>query len=306
MAVVHDDEPDVGEAIARALLAGELPELADRPLFDVTGSGTDNALWRIELNPHESLLLRLPRRYQPDEAIEREAAVLGDLADSPLAELVALPEVIHVGKPQPQFGHRWMVLGWIPGVDLTEASLLELEQLELAERLGGAVRVLGQLSIDAPRRGTGRRGGPIEPLVAAIHRWLDDPQWLAVDFVDVDACRRLADEALSATGEATVGFVHGDLLPGNVLRDGNELALIDWGGAGRADLAQDLAPAWSIFDKAGRNRFFEVVGADDASKVRARTFELEHAIGGIVYYEPKGHPLGDIMRRTYQRIMAAA
>jgi hypothetical protein len=42
---------------------------------------------------------------------------------------------------------------------------------------------------------------------------------------------------------------------------------------------------------------------DDATWVRARTFELEHAVGGILYYTPRRHPLGDVMARTLDRIL---
>ena len=72
-------------------------------------------------------------------------------------------------------------------------------------------------------------------------------------------------------------------------------AIIDCGGAGRGDSAQDLAPAWSVLNAAGRSVFRESVGANDAAWIRGRTFELEHAVGGVLYYVPKQHPLGDAM-----------
>lgn len=34
-----------------------------------------------------------------------------------------------------------------------------------------------------------------------------------------------------------------------------------------------------------------------------RTFELEHVVGGVLYYVPKQHPLGDVMARTLERIL---
>lgn len=45
----------------------------------------------------------------------------------------------------------------------------------------------------------------------------------------------------------TCGFVHGDLIPGSLLIDGDRLSgIIDWDRAGRGDVAQDLAPAISL------------------------------------------------------------
>lgn len=46
----------------------------------------------------------------------------------------------------------------------------------------------------------------------------------------------------------------------------------------------------------------DTVGGD-ASRLRAMAFELEHAVGGVFYYGPRGHLLGDIMQRTLDRIL---
>ena len=100
------------------------------------------------------------------------------------------------------------------------------------------------------------------------------------------------------------GFVHGDLIPGNLLVDCGSLdAIIDWGGAGWGDLAQDLAPAWAVFNGAARSEFREAMHVDEATWIRGRAFELEHAVGGVLYYVPKRHPLGDVMARTLGGIL---
>lgn len=94
------------------------------------------------------------------------------------------------------------------------------------------------------------------------------------------------------------------MIPGNVLVAKNRLAaIIDWGGAGYGDAAQDYAPAWALLSGGARATFRKAVAADDAAWIRGRTFELEHAVGGILYYKPKRHPLGDVMERTLQRIL---
>ncbi len=78
-------------------------------------------------------------------------------------------------------------------------------------------------------------------------------------------------------------FLHGDLIPGNLLvRRADLTAVIDWGGAGIGDPAQDLAPAWAIFELRARRIFRDAVSADEEMWLRARAFELEHAVGGIL------------------------
>jgi aminoglycoside phosphotransferase (APT) family kinase protein len=115
----------------------------------------------------------------------------------------------------------------------------------------------------------------------------------------------LATESLEvADFDVEQRFVHGDLIPGNVIvRDGRLSALIDWGSAAYGDPAQDLSPAWSILDRQARDVFREAVRADDAAWLRARAFELEHAVGAILYYTPRKHPLAEVMARTLHRIL---
>lgn len=117
--------------------------------------------------------------------------------------------------------------------------------------------------------------------------------------------RRLAAEALEVADEPVVsGFVHGDLIPGNLLVAAGRLTgIIDWGCAAYADRAQDMAPAWSVLDVRGREIFRRAVDVDDATWVRARTFELEHAVAAVLYYRPRHHALGDVMARTLERIL---
>ena len=76
------------------------------------------------------------------------------------------------------------------------------------------------------------------------------------------------------------------------------------GGLGAGDPAQDLIPGWSVLDTDGTAVFREGLGADDESWLRSRGFALEQAIGGIIYYTPRQHPLADVMRRTLGRVLA--
>ena len=84
------------------------------------------------------------------------------------------------------------------------------------------------------------------------------------------------------------------------------LSIIDWGGAAYADPAQDLGAAWALFDERTRPVFREAVGANEATWLRARAFELEQAVGGVLYYTPRGHSIGDVMARTLHRILEEA
>jgi aminoglycoside phosphotransferase (APT) family kinase protein len=159
-----------------------------------------------------------------------------------------------------------------------------------------------------PRREPGFRGGPIEPLLERLDWWLDEPVWHAHELIDVDAVRRCAAQTLEVGHHPVeVRFVHGDLIPGNLLLAANRLcSIIDWGSAAYGDPAQDLGAAWALFDERTRPVFQEAIGTDRATWLRARAFALEQAVGGVLYYTPRRHPLGDVMARTLHRILEEA
>ena len=305
---IHDDELDTTEATVRALLAAQCPAWATLPLTYLRTSGTDNAMWRVQATDGADVVVRLPRRPVAADQIGAELDLLQHLPATPLGNLVRTPVVRHVGRPEEVFPFGWAILDWLDGVDAwTARDALTGDLDDLAVEVARVVTAIGGLTtIPVGARGSGDRGGPMGPLLERLAWWLADPRWNAPSLLDVAAVRRRADEA-TELAEVPVdrGFVHGDLIPGNVLVDGGKLvAIIDWGGAAWADPAQDLAPAWALFDRRGRRIFREAIGADDATWLRARTFELEHAVGGVLYYVPRGHPLGDLMNRTLQRILA--
>jgi aminoglycoside phosphotransferase (APT) family kinase protein len=307
---IHDDEPDTTETTVRALLAAQCPEWADHPLTYLETSGTDNAMWRVHMPDGADVVIRLPRQADAAENVDREVDVLRSIAPGRLTAVVNTPEVRFVGEPSAEFPYRWFALGWLDGVDMwtARASMIGAPLEDLAIALAEAIRTIGELTdVVAPHRAAGGRGGPIKPLLERLDRWLDDPQWCAHELIDVAAVRRCADQTQEVAGEpATIGFVHGDLIPGNLLVTAHQLsAIIDWGTAAYADLAQDLAPAWAVFEGRSRQVFQEAIGADDATWLRARAFELEHAVGAVLYYVPRHHPLGDVMIRTLHRILVA-
>lgn len=305
---IHDDEPDTSEPVVRALLRAECSRWSGSRIDYLETSGTDNAMWRVHLDDEPDVVVRLPRRPGAAAGVSQEIAALKGIARSRVGSMVKTPTVRHVGQPYEFFPHQWSVLEWIDGEDAWRLrdSLGGSELESLAEDLGDVIPAIGEIAgVEVRPRQAGSRGGPLEPLLDRLTGWLDDPEWNAASLVDVGAVKRLVAESREVVNEPVIkGFVHGDLIPGNLLLNNGVLsAIIDWGGAGIGDMAQDLAPAWAVLTATERESFREACGVDDATWIRGRAFELEHAVGGVLYYVPKRHSLGDIMARTLDRIL---
>lgn len=292
---LHDEEPDTGPEVVRTLLR-QVPEMAALPLDALSNTGSDNALYRLGTE----FVLRLPRFPDAARRLAVELDWLPRLGELP----AAVPEVVHAGTANALYPFGWAVLRWLDGIDAWEArGRGGWFGSELGHDLAAVVRQLRCTAVaDAPVREPGERGGPLRPLDDRLRWWLDQSDGL----VDVRAVRRLWEQCSEAAEDgADPVLVHGDLIPGNLLMAGGRLtSVLDWGGLGAGDAAQDLDPAWSVLDEAGAAAFREDLDVDEASWLRGRGFALEQAVGGVIYYTPRRHPLGVVMQRTLERLLS--
>ena len=104
--------------------------------------------------------------------------------------------------------------------------------------------------------------------------------------IDRAAAVRSWEQSLSAPAwDGAEVWVHGDLLPGNLLVvDGRLSAVIDFGGLNVGDPACDLQPAWNVFAGSSRDRFRAELDVDDASWLRGRGWALRQAVVALPYY----------------------
>lgn len=289
------DEPDTSVKTVQNLLRDQVPGLARLPLGRLGNTGSDNALYRLGTE----FVVRLPRRPEAARSLEVELVWLARLIALP----VAVPEVLHAGESTERYPYRWAVLRWLDGTDAWDARHHDdWFGPGLAGELAAVVRHLRSMPVaDVPPRQPGQRGGPLRALDNDIRSWLEHADHL----VDVEAVTRLWEECLeAAVDDVAPAFVHGDLIPGNLLMaNGRLTAVIDWGGLGAADPAQDLDPAWSVLDSAGAAAFREALEVDERNWLTGRGFALQHAVAAVVYYTPRRHPLGDVMQRALDRLL---
>jgi aminoglycoside phosphotransferase (APT) family kinase protein len=285
---LHPDEVPIDDELVRALLAEQFPSWSSLPLERLRTTGTDNAIFRLG----DRLGLRLPRIHWAVTQIEKEWAWLRRL--EPLLP-VELPVPEAKGEPAGDYPFPWLVFQWVAGSDLQhDASPRDA----LGVEIGTIVRALHRVELpDSPA--AARRGHALSA-VDDVARWAIGRLGGVID----------TDRALEAW-EAAVGadpwsgppvWVHGDLLPGNLLiRDGRLCGVIDWSAAGVGDPACDAMIAWALPEGA-RSAFRSAVDFDDATWARARGWVIEQTALFIPYYE---HTIPDAVAAAKERLQAA-
>ncbi len=270
---MHADEIETDVALLRRLLAGQFPRWADLPIEPVVSYGTDHDIYRLG----DHLAARLPRIGWATEQVAREAEWLPKLAPHlPLA----VPVQLAIGRPAEGYPFDWSVCEWLPGED-ANAGIDDLEQA--AVDLAAFVDALRRVDIaGAHPRGPGGRGAPLVELDKTVRRSIER----LGDRIDGNAALASWEESLGASpwhGDAV--WVHGDLLPGNLLVVDRRLsAVIDFGCLNVGDPACDLQPAWNVFEGDSRARYRAELQADDASWLRGRGWALFQAVVALPYY----------------------
>jgi aminoglycoside phosphotransferase (APT) family kinase protein len=270
---MHTDEIDTDAALVRRLIAGQFPRWADLPIEPVASYGTDHDIYRLG----DDLSARLPRIAWATEQAAKEREWLPTFAPHlPLA----IPVQVAMGHPAEGYPFDWSVYEWLPGENASGA-IDDLEQA--AVDLAAFVKALRRIDATAaPPRSRGARGAPLVELDPAVRRSIAE----LGDRIDAGAALRSWDESLDAAGwDGGDAWVHGDLLPGNLLVvDGRLSAVIDFGCLNVGDPACDLQPAWNVFAGESRTRYRTELQADDASWLRGRGWALFQAVMALPYY----------------------
>jgi aminoglycoside phosphotransferase (APT) family kinase protein len=165
----------------------------------------------------------------------------------------------------------------------TSASDGRLDLDRAAVDLAAFIRALQSVdTTGAHPRPRGARGSPLAENDEGVRKAIHD----LGDRIDGAAALRAWEESLDAPAYEGPGvWLHGDLLPGNLLVvDGQLSAVIDFGGLNVGDPAADLMPAWNVFTGRSRQRFREATGADDAQWLRGRGWALTQAVIALPYY----------------------
>ena len=273
-------EVDVDEALVRALLAEQHPDLAGLPLARVA-QGWDNVTFRLGGN----LAVRLPARAVAGPLVAHEQRWLPVLA--PLLP-VAVPVPVRLGRSGQGFPWPWSVVAWIDGTPADELTAGERDvwAAELATVLAALHR---PASGDAPANPF--RGVPLAARHAVVSARL-------VAHPAHDTLLDAWHEGLAAPEwDGPTVWLHGDPHPANLLAaDGRLAGILDFGDVTAGDPASDLGATWATFTATGRARFWEAYAAasslspDQLAALRVRARAWAAALVPPYTAHPDEHP----------------
>lgn len=282
---LHDDELPADAGTVTALLAEQAPALAHLPVRPLLAVGTVNRVFRLG----DDLAVRLPRLAAGGRDAAREAVVVPRAAR---ALPVAVPEPVLLGAPSPAvFPAAWSVVRWVEG-DPAAAGAIPVDDL------ADVVVALRAVDVDGlPSAGR----ATTEAADAAVRDALG--RLTGFDRAAVGAAWSSALAAPRWDGRPVA--VHADLLPTNlVLREGRLAGVLDWGGSGAGDPANDLVPAWSCLRGADRHRFRARLAPDDGTWARAWGIAVAQAVVAIPYYDRTNPPFAGLCRATLTEALA--
>ena len=270
---LHEDQVRITEGLVRGLVDRQLPEHAGLPLVPDAEHGTDHVLFRLG----DHLLVRMPVYAGSADQAASDARWLPVLAPH---LPVAVPVPLAVGVPDDTYPFPWSVVSWLPGETPTGDNVAPAR---LAADLAGFVSALHAVDTTGGPVKTGiARGTPIRGWDPYVREAIDE----AGDRIDRTRVLEAWEDCLAAPDwDGDPVWIHGDLLPGNLLVDEGRLTVvIDFGALGLGDPAPDLQPAWSTLLREVREEFRQAVGYDDDTWRRGRGWALGPALTGIPYY----------------------
>ncbi len=270
MTPLHDSQIELDPEDISEVIEARFPEWKDLPLERIDSTGTVNYIYRLG----DEMVVRIPMVEWGSADITRDAQVLPMLA--PLLP-VAVPDLLGHGAPAGKVPWDWGVYTLLEGRhpvlgDKTDEDAVAAGLIELVASLR-MVHVPAKLT--APIDAIATQDETTRPKVHAIgSKALDDAWAAAVD---------------SPTPKRGHVFIHGDLMPGNLLLtdDGKKARLtgvVDWASAGVGDPALDLLPAWSCLTSRTRGTFLSALGAKDDEIARARGYAARKVGWGLEYY----------------------
>ena len=258
---------EIGTDLVKTLITTQFPHYADLPIKPVPYQGHDNHTFR--LGP--DLLIRLPTAETYALKVPIEQAFLPQL--QPYLPL-PIPCPLHQGAPSADFPHPFSIYAWLEGNSANTVSLPENRLIELAADLAHFLKALHgiqKMTGPAPGQHNWWRGAALTVYDQDARRQINALSHV----IDHHQALNLWQHACATSWQHPPVWIHGDVAPGNLLINNNQLsAVIDFGGMAMGDPACDLVIAWTFFHGASRQVFIDTFEYDQDTWLGAKAWAL--------------------------------
>ncbi|MGF1575189.1 MAG: aminoglycoside phosphotransferase family protein [Cyanophyceae cyanobacterium] len=259
-------------SLVHQLVSSQFPQWAHLSIKPVAFGGWDNRTFHLG----DLMTVRLPSAAAYTAQVEKEHRWLPKLAPHlPLP----IPTPLAKGDPCDRYPWPWSIYGWIEGETAAPERITDLKQVATA--LAGFLMALQRVDPShgpAPGSHNFYRGGPLSIYDSETR------QALAIlsdqsGQIDTHAALAMWEEALASSWQGPPVWLHGDISPSNLLvKDGQLIAIIDFGCSAIGDPACDLAIAWTFFAEPSRATFRAALPLDQATWARGRGWALWKAL----------------------------
>ena len=293
--MMHDDQVPIDADIVRGLIDDQLPEYRHPRIEQLGTLGTVNAIFRIGTDVAARFPLRAMDPIECAAMLCREAAAMTQFAKhSPFAT----PRPLGLGQPGSLYPMPWAVQSWIEGEIATPNGLATSTAFALD--IANLIASLRAADTHGRRFDGQGRGGNLP----------DHDDWMEVCFrnseglLDVTRLRRMWARLRKLPPSRPEVMSHRDLIPANLLVDGERLAgVLDAGSFGPADPALDLVAAWHLLDRNRRDIVRDRLGSDAVEWNRGAAWAFQQAMGLVWYYQRTNPSMSALGRNTLSRLL---
>jgi len=214
---MHPNEFDTPPHLVSRLIKKQFPDWSNLSIERFSSAGTDHTLYRLG---HDKVV-RLPQTSSASEQVDKEQLWLPRLA--PFLPL-PIPSPLGVGRPSKDYPFQWSIYPWLPGEDASSMTLESEPQMAitLAEFLCSLQEIDPK---NGPHPGTHNffRGVPLlmrdretRTEISTLH-----------DTFDTERMLKIWEDCLKAPlWNQSPCWIHGDLIPTNILIHKNQVSSI--------------------------------------------------------------------------------
>lgn len=257
------------EDIIKTLIQQQASEYVSLPLSPVDKMGHDNYTWMLG----DTMTVRLPTGKEYAMQAQKEQRWLPYLQKGVSLQI---PRLIKSGNPCSSFEYSWGIYQWLEGESLD--SCKDMDACNVAIDLAVFLKELHNIDChDGPMSGAHNfyRGGALD----TYHQEVVDAIEHLESYFNKESVLAIWSLALSSSWQKEPVWVHGDLVPSNMLANKQRLvAIIDFGVLGIGDPACDLAMYWTYFKGNSRKVFKEQLDLDQDTWNRGRGWVLWKAL----------------------------